>query len=210
AASAIFDSDRIRQRLRRVSSLEERHELLEQWRAAGAIQCYNWIEPLMPAPIRRVVWVRRIGGADEGKARAQLDGHLEAAPRDSGSFRDRYRAIGFDHLRAQLNDGLPVVVTIDLDYFADVPRNRRAAEFERLWKFVVECRNLRAVTIALSRPYLTSQEQADDLLRIAIEGALSLPTAAIQYEPFAMVGNDSSLRAREFVRRKEEVPAFEL
>ncbi len=210
-ASGIFDSDQIRERLRRVGSLEERRQLLERWREIGAIQCYNWIEPLMPAPISEVLWVhrgRRRG--EEREAREQLDGHLEAAPRATGSFRQRYRAVEFDRLRAQLKETRPVMVTIDLDYFADVPANRRAVEFERVWKFVAECRNLRAVTIAVSRPYLKSDEQADDLVRLAIAASLSLPTAAIQFEPFATVGNDRSLRAREFVKRKEEIPAFKL
>jgi hypothetical protein len=208
-ASGIYDSDQIRERLRRVSSLEERGELLQRWREKGAIQCYNWIEPLMPAPISNVLWVRR-NRVSEREAREQLDGHLEAAPRASGSFRDRYRVVEFDRLRAQLKEAGPIVVTIDLDYFADVPPNRRAAEFERVWKFVVECKNLRAVTIAISRPYLKSDEQADDLVRLALAASLSLPTATIQFEPFATVGNDRSLRAREFQRRKEEVPAFRL
>jgi hypothetical protein len=208
-ASAIFDSDQIRARLRRVVSLEERRELLERWREKGAIQCYNWIEPLMPAPISRVLWVRR-NQATEQEALDQLDGHLEAAPRASGSFRDRYRVTEFDRLGKELKDARPVIVTIDLDYFADVAADRRATEFERVWKFVVECRNLRAVTIAISRPYLKSGEQADDLLRLALTAAFSLPTAAIQFEPFAITGNDRSLRAREFQRRKKEVPTFRL
>ncbi|MEY2528031.1 MAG: hypothetical protein QOJ05_121, partial [Verrucomicrobiota bacterium] len=208
-ASGIYDSDQIRERLRRVGSVEERGELLQRWREKGAIQCYNWIEPLMPAPISNVLWVRR-NGVSEREAREQLDGHLEAAPRASGSFRDRYRVVEFDRLRAHLKDARPIIVTIDLDYFADVPANRRAAEFERVWKFVVECRNLRAVTIAISRPYLKSNEQADDLVRLALAASLSLPTATIQFEPFVTVGNDRSLRAREFQRRKEEVPTFRL
>jgi hypothetical protein len=208
-ASAIFDSDQVRERLRRVVSLEERRELLEHWREKGAIQCYNWIEPLMPAPISRVLWVRR-NHASEQEALDQLDGHLEAAPRASGSFRDRYRTTEFDRLGKELKDGRPVIVTIDLDYFADVPANQRATEFERVWKFVVECRNLRAVTIAISRPYLKSAEQADDLLRLALTASLSLPTAAIQFEAFAITGNDRSLRAREFQKRKEEIPTFQL
>lgn len=209
-ASGIFASDQIRERLRRVSSLEERRRLLDSWRAAGAIQCYNWIEPLMPDPIARVLWVHRAGGPPESKAHAQLDGHLEAAPRASGSFRDRYRTVNLAKLRGQLRDSAPVVVTIDLDYFADLPANRRAREFERVWKFVVECRNLRAVTIAISRPYLKDDEEANDLVRLAIAAALSLPTATIQFEPFEKVGNDRSLRAREFRKQKEEVPAFRL
>ena len=37
-ASQVFDSDEVRERLRRVGSLEERRQLLERWRAAGVIQ----------------------------------------------------------------------------------------------------------------------------------------------------------------------------
>jgi hypothetical protein len=213
-ASAIFDSDKLRERLRRVASVEERRQLLERWREAGVIQCFNWIEPLMPAPISRVIWVARKAhsqaGAWEREAHDQLDGHLEAAPRASGSFRRRYQVAHFGSLRAQLKQGEPVIVTIDLDYFADVPANRRAAEFERVWKFVSECRNLRAVTIAISRPYLKSDEQANDLLRLALAASLSLPTAMIEFEPFEKVGNDRSLRAREFQERNEPVPVFSL
>lgn len=215
-ASGIFDSDKVREGLRRVASVEERRELLERWRAKGAIQCFNWIEPLMPAPISRMFWVRdralarNRSGSLQKKAAEQFDGHLEAAPRASGSFRDRCRVVGLDRLPAELGETQPVVITIDLDYFADRPANQRAAEFERVWKFVTGCRNLRAVTIALSRPYLKNDEQADDLLRMALAASLSLPTAAIEFEPFAKVGNDRSLRAREFQKRHEAVPALNL
>ncbi|MFL6521032.1 MAG: CapA family protein [Chthoniobacterales bacterium] len=209
-ASQIFDSDKVRERLRRVGSLEERHQLLERWRATGAIQCFNWIEPLMPAPIARVIWVHDRTAGNRKEALEQLDGQLEAAPRASGSFRQRYQLVDFDRLRSRWKENGPVIVTIDLDYFTDIPANRRANEFERVWKFVTECRNLRAVTIAISRPYLKSDEQADELLRLALEASLSLPTATIEFEPFEKVGNDRSLRAREFYLRREEVPAFKL
>jgi hypothetical protein len=209
-ASAIFDSDKLRERLRRVASVEERRQLLERWRETGTVQCFNWIEPLMPAPISRVIWVRARNGKDENEVIEQLDGHLEAAPRSSGSFRSRYRAVGLPQVSATLKGDVPVIVTIDLDYFADVPASRRAMEFERVWKFVAECRNLRAVTIAISRPYLKSDEQADELLRLALAASLSLPTATIQFEPFEKVGNDRSLRAREFQERKQELPSFVL
>jgi hypothetical protein len=215
-ASGIYDSDTVRERLRRVASVEERRELLERWREKGAIQCFNWIEPLMPAPITRVIWVRDRVVAKERrralreKAGAQFDGHLEAAPRVTGPFRDRLRVVGLDQLRTELGETQPVVITIDLDYFADTPANRRAGEFERVWKFVTGCRNLRAVTIALSRPYLKNDKQANDLLRLALAASLSLPTAAVQFEPFAKVGNDRSLRARELRKRHEELPALNL
>jgi hypothetical protein len=215
-ASGIFASDELRECLRRVASVEARRELLERWRRKGAIQCFNWIEPLMPAPISRVIWVRaaRVAKRDARMLREEavshFDGHLEAAPRAAGSFRERCRVVGLDQLRAIWKEEQPVVITIDLDYFAEVPAAKRAAEFERVWKFVTERRNLRAVTIAISRPYLKSDEQANDLLRLALKASLSLPTAAVQFEPFATVGNDRSLRAREFQKRGEDVPAFKL
>jgi hypothetical protein len=215
-ASAIFDSDEVRTRLRRVASLEERRQLLERWREAGAIQCFNWIEPLMPAPISNVIWVPReklrgtTAHALEKEAGKYLHGQLEAAPRSSGSFAKRCRVVGLDDLRARIKEGTPVVVTIDLDYFAETETGARAMSFERVWKFVAGCRNLRAVTFAISRPYLANDEEADALVRSALAASLSLPTARIQFEPFERVGHDRSLRARELRSRNRAVPAFNL
>ena len=215
-ASAIFDSDELRSRLRRVASSEERRELLDRWREAGVIQCFNWIEPLMPAPISNLIWVRgeKVGkaraGALEKEAVEYLDGQLEASPRSSGSLAKRCRVLGLDDLRANIKEGTPVVITIDLDYFAEVQPSARNAAFERVWKFVAGCRNLRAVTFAISRPYLSGDEQADALVRLALAASLSLPTARIQFEPFEKVGNDRSLRARELRSKNREVPAFGL
>src|SRR5881392_622839 len=86
-ASGIFDSDKIRDALRNVASPQDRQALLDRWRRTGAVQCFNWIEPLMPAPIARVIWVpaEKLSAPDIGKrtqaATALLDGHIEAAPR---------------------------------------------------------------------------------------------------------------------------------
>ena len=119
--------------------------------------------------------------------------------RQSQSFRERCRVIGLDQLSGELKEGEPIVVTIDLDYFAEVPASRRAREFERVWKFVAECRNVHAVTIAISRPYLKNDADADDLLRLALAASLSLPTATIQFEPFANVGPIGRCAQKEFV-----------
>ncbi len=215
-ASALFDSDELRNRLRRVASTEERRQLLDHWRKVGVIQCFNWIEPLMPAPISNLIWVpgQKLKAAQAAalkeKAVEYFDGHLEAAPRSAGSFAKRCRVLGFDDLKSGLKEGTPVVITIDLDYFAEVAPSEQAAAFERVWQFVAGCRNLRAVTFAISRPYLASDEQADALVRLALAASLSLPTARIQFEPFAKVGNDRSLRSRELRAQKREVPVFNL
>ena len=215
-ASAIFDSDEVRNRLRRVTSSEERRELLDRWREAGVIQCFNWIEPLMPAPISNLIWVRgeklsRTDAAALKKAAAEhVDGQLEASPRTAGSLAKRCRVLGLDDLKANLKDGTPVVITIDLDYFAGVHPSARGGAFELVWKFVSGCRNLRAVTFAISRPYLSGDDQADALVRLALAASLSLPTARIQFEPFERVGNDRSLRAWELRSQNRELPVFNL
>src|SRR3982751_7145971 len=92
-ASGIFDSDKIREALRNVASKQDRQTLLDRWRSKGVVQCFNWIEPLMPAPIEKVIWVpaQKLSESrireHRQKATALLDGHLEAAPRKSESLR---------------------------------------------------------------------------------------------------------------------------
>src|SRR5437867_7696957 len=80
-ASGIFDSDKIRDALRNVASPQDRQALLDRWRRTGAVQCFNWIEPLMSAPITKVIWVpaEQLSTSDIRKrsqeATALLDGH---------------------------------------------------------------------------------------------------------------------------------------
>src|SRR5215467_10168718 len=83
-ASGIFDSDKVREALRKVASAQDRQRLLDRWRGNGTVQCFDWIEPLMPAPIEKVIWVpaeklseSRIREHQQ-RATALLDGHLEA------------------------------------------------------------------------------------------------------------------------------------
>src|SRR5262245_268987 len=214
-ASGIFDSDKIRKGLRNVASSQERHVLLDRWRSEGAVQCFNWIEPLMPAPIGKVIWVpaENRSAPDIRKrtqqATALLDGHLEAAPRESGSLRELYVVSDFNNLEKHLTPNQPLVVTIDLDYFAGLSVAEQEAAFARVWNFVIE-RNLHAVTFAVSRPYLRNEDEANRLLKLALTSALSLPTANIEFEPFLTVANDHSNLAKKLMARGEKLPAFDL
>jgi hypothetical protein len=214
-ASGIFDSDKIRDALRNVASLQDRQRLLDHWRSEGAIQCFNWIEPLMPAPIAKVIWVpaEKLSVPEMRKrtqeATALLDGHLEASPRKSGSLRESYFVSDFDSLEKHLNPNQPLVVTIDLDYFAGLSATEQETAFARIWNFVIEERNLRAITFAISRPYLKDEAQAYGLLKLALTAALSLPTAQVEFEPFRAVANDHSNLAKELMARGEKLPAFD-
>src|SRR5215475_11259157 len=80
-ASSIFDSDKIRDALRNVASTQDHQILLDRWRSKGVVQCFNWIEPLMPAPIEKVIWVpaEKLSASQISEHRQQattfLDGH---------------------------------------------------------------------------------------------------------------------------------------
>src|SRR5215471_4988342 len=215
-ASGIFDSDKIRNALRNVASVEVRRKLLDRWRREGAVQCFNWIEPLMPAPIAKVIWVpaEKLSPAEirqrTQQATAMLDGHLEAAPRKSGSLREAYTVADFENLEQHIDPNRPLIVTIDLDYFAGLTGADQETAFARIWNFVSERPNVRAITFAISRPYLNSADEAYRLLRLALASALSLSTARIQFEPFLIVANDHSNLAKKLMLKGEKVPAFDV
>src|SRR5215469_9985537 len=80
----------------------------------------------------------------------------------------------------------------------------------RIWGFVIERANLRAVTFAISRPYLKSEDEAHRLLKLALTSALSLPTAQIEFEPFLAVSNDHSNLAKQLIVKGEKIPAFDV
>jgi poly-gamma-glutamate capsule biosynthesis protein CapA/YwtB (metallophosphatase superfamily) len=215
-ASGIFDSDKIRSALRNVASIPDRQTLLDRWRSKGAVQCFNWIEPLMPAPIEKVIWVpaERLSAPQirehQQQATALLDGHLEAAPRKSGSFWERYVVSDFKHLEKQIAPNQRLIVTIDLDYFAGLAAGEQEQAFARIWNFLIERPNLRAITFAISRAYLNSEQEADRLLKLAVTSALSLPTAQIEFEPFLTVANDHSDLAKKLLVKGQKPPAFDV
>jgi capsule synthesis protein PGA_cap len=215
-ASGIFDSDKIRDALRNVASMHDRQTLLDRWRSKGTVQCFNWIEPLMPAPIEKVIWVpaEKLSASQIREHRQEatgfLDGHLEAAPRKSGSLREAYVVSDFENLKKEIDPNQRLIVTIDLDYFAGVAEAEREQAFARIWNFVIERPNLRAITFAISRPYLNNRPEADGLLKLALTSALSLPTAHIEFEPFLTVANDHSNLAKKLMMKGEKPPAFDI
>jgi len=105
----------------------------------------------------------------------------------------------------------PVVVSIDLDYFAaagggEEVRKRLSGILDR----VLELSNLQAITFSISRPYLSTEAQAHLLLYEALRYLVRVVNADIRYEPFADTGEDRSERAKEFYRQRLQPPRYEL
>ncbi len=219
-ANAIFSSDEVRTALRQVANVGERTRRLEAWRKAGTIQCFNWIEPLMPRPFERVVWIpaEQLSPVDQAarqsEARAYLDGHEEVAPRGCGSLANRYEVRSFADLRAQAPErwsgGLPVVASVDLDYFAALPDEQLPAAFERVFAYLLTLDRLQVITFAVSTPYLKTQAQAQRLVGLAMEAALSVDNANVRFEPFARTGPDRSRAMRILAAQGQSLPVFDV
>lgn len=188
-ATQLFDSDIVREKLER---LHERAPLLADWRERGVIQCFNWIEPLMPRPFARVVWVvppeRDLEGAAAEVAR-ELDAHEQVAPRNSGSLRERFEVMRESDL-GNVAFERPVIVSLDLDFFAEAPSSEIADRFDATWDTILSIPRLTALTAAVSTPYLSSREQTIQLVSLFFERSYRLVNSEVRFEPFAETGPD--------------------
>jgi hypothetical protein len=204
-ASPIFNSDAIRSALRAAVQPHAETALFESWRESGKIQCYNWIEPLMPLPFARVIWVHpgELSQTDifrlQNRARVFLDGHEEVCPRSTPNLSSCYSVTDVTRLKEDLPrlDRLdqPVVVSIDLDYFANLATEDLEPRFREIFFLALSVKQLAALTFSLSTPYLKDLEQAERLFRLAITYSCRVANAEVEFEPFAGVGPDTSARA---------------
>jgi hypothetical protein len=169
-ASACERSEEIRERLRRVASVEERGKRVEEWRRSGRIQAFNWIEPLMPRPFGRVVWIAA-GELAPGRAREMgreavslCDGRLEFEPRSAGRMAERWEVADLKGL-AELDPGVrPVVLSLDLDFFAGMEAGEAARVMEEIWIEAMDWPGLTGVCASVSRPWAGSDAEAERLV----------------------------------------------
>lgn len=213
-ASAILGSDAIRRRVMESAGSGQLKSLARQWRAKGSIQCYDWIEPLLPHPITKVWWIPADSLTDaevahrQQEVRDEIDAHQETEPREDGEFANKYEIAGLNRFPWNKLDG-PVVVTVDLDYFAGLSSAEESKRMlGRILDSVLKIPDLQALTFSISRPYLASQQQADQLLFEALRYTTHIVNADIHYEPFEDTGPDRSEKAKQFYRQRLPVPRY--
>ncbi len=215
-ASRAEDSDALRDGLRRVPHAEERARRADAWLAAGRVQAFNWIEPLMPLPFSRVYWWQDAEQDPstlkkmELEARGHLDANLDHLPRLTGPLSERFRCVQDPKLTILAEHNEPIIATIDLDTFAAHDPATATARFHHMWQRLLRLGNLRAVTFSISRPWLQDDAQAHAYTEMALQAALSVDQAKIYFEPFAPEGPDDSLEAEKFRRKGEPPPRYQL
>lgn len=217
-ASGQFDSDDVRQAIRRGPVEASRDALFRAWREQGAIQCYDWIEPLMPLPFQRVMWVAgpQLSQSElnlkTARARDELDGLAEASARSSPVLGTGYQAWdlkGFEEEAAHWPESEPVAVSIDLDFFATVPEAELEGQFDRVLDAVLEMRGLQALSFCISSPWLKSPEQAERLMTLTLDRLLLTAGLELHVEPWAECGPDHSEMAKNLAKQGKTPPQFD-
>jgi len=214
-ASAVERSEELREGLRRVANETGRAARVESWRAQGRLQAFNWIEPLMPRPVDRVLWLAapelaepaRLAKAKE--AIEQLDGRLEVEPRSAGSFAERWEACDLKGYAAWQPGRRPVILAIDLDFFAGMPPHDREARFAAIWERAMDWPGLAGVAFAVSRPWLTDDAEADALVALVVDAVKHTRGAKLEIDAAPDAHPDHSLRADELKKGGGRIPRWE-
>jgi poly-gamma-glutamate capsule biosynthesis protein CapA/YwtB (metallophosphatase superfamily) len=215
-ASAAERSEELRDGLRRVPSLEARTARVEEWRTAGRLQAFNWIEPLMPRPVDRVRWLAAPELTEEkrhaatAEATGLLDGRLEVEPRSAGTFATRWDTCDLKGFHPWQPGARPVILAIDLDFFSGMTAEERARHFEAIWERAMDWPGLAGVAFAISRPWLTDDAEADGLLGLAADAVRRTRGARLEIDVSLHRGRDDSLKAEEYRTRGQAVPHWEL
>jgi Bacterial capsule synthesis protein PGA_cap len=212
-ASAAERSEEIREELRRVPSEKERASRVENWRKSGRIQAFNWIEPLMPRPVDRVLWLASSVMDDKEReaktteAVSSLDGRLEVEPRSAGSFERRWETCDLKSFRAWQPGARKVILAIDLDFFAGMKPADRAKNFDAIWERAMDWPGLAGIAFAVSRPWLTDDAEADALVSLAVDAVRHTRGARLEMDASLDDRPDDSLKATEL---KHRAPRWDL
>lgn len=158
-AMALTESRTIRARLWEDGVVQE--SVLRTLDAGQYIEGYNWIEPLMPHPLARVLWIAPASSlADQARTRVIAALNTEVRAAGEPDLEVNFKEGPPD----QVPDG-PWVLSIDLDYFAESP----GALEGNLRTLLGLCRRNPplVVTFAVSEPYLASASQGELFVTIA-------------------------------------------
>lgn len=213
-ASDILNSDTLRDGLSTYRNPSEENKLLARLRTNGVIQSYNWIEPLMPSPVEKVIWVTGerltlpewIGKSLDVKR--EINTFTGIFSRKTGDLSGCFEITGYSSVKNRKDYPQPVIASLDLDYFAELQPEEAAASITKVLDTILGIRQIETVTVAISRTFLHSDRQADALLLPVLKYFSGVVNAEIVFEPFAPVCPDQSERAREFYRNRQVPPVY--
>jgi len=188
---------------------------VREWRQTGRIQAFNWIEPLMPAPVSRVLWVAgaELSAAAKNRLQAEageaLDARLEFEARDSGALAERWKVEDAAGFAGWDSADTSVIVSVDLDFFHAMREAEASALFGRLWTTIMRLPRLAGVSFAISRPWLLNENEARRLLILAMDAVVSVENRTVSIDTNDAGWPDDSSKAGEYRRQAAEIPRFD-
>ncbi|MBN1799540.1 MAG: hypothetical protein JW822_13275 [Spirochaetales bacterium] len=215
-AFAVYRSRDLRKDLVAARNRNKLSDFLKKLKEHNIIQCYNWLEPLMPFPVSRVIWIspHHIDRELEEVLRAQVKKELcaggDAAGTASCALKKLFTITDLEGLLTQELSDKPCVVSIDLDYFANVNDEASETRLHSVLDFTFMLPHLKAVTVAISNIYLKNNPQGHRLLFILIKYLVGSKNLIVFFEPFITYKEDTSREAREFMEQGKKLPAYDI
>lgn len=189
---------------------------LQVWRKTGEVQCYNWIEPLLPDVFSRVIWVHPMNRSSEEwreDIKRYINQYIFVDFREIKDLSSCYELVAendYNTTIPYLLSNESIVISIDLDFFTGKSRDQVYQEMKKMYRFIVSLEKVEAVTVAISRPYLNSDEEASFLLGTFLDLFSGIVNASFIFEPYLNYPIDTSKKAQEYRENGKEVPYFSL
>jgi len=211
-ATAVLSSDYLRNEIQKKFSDDSYDNLLQTWRKKGYVQSYNWIEPLMPWLIDNVIWIHPFSEKRNQKLKKdikkQINSFTEIYGRKVRDLSQRYKPLALKNLSNMRRFAKPVIASIDLDTFAHMNLSQSKRAMRKIINYLMGLDNLEALTVAISRPYLKSQKQANELLYFFLDKIYQCTQVKVEINPFDIIIPDSSLMAMEYRKSKKIMPKY--
>jgi hypothetical protein len=191
----------------------EQNSLIRKLAAAGDFSRFdelagnhNWIQPLVPAPLERLVWISTIRGRPRND---KLEGFNRSITAWDSHIRASYLSI--EELRFTEISGETLFVSVDLDFFysenhlpLDLP-----LVLDALFSSAARWRGPSVWAICLSRPWLPDDNYAWTLLDYCLNWLHSRPEFKVpEITLFNSRRIDSSRTAQAFHAEGREIPAL--
>jgi hypothetical protein len=155
------------------STVIQRHFATGAYQRAGTLAGnHNWIHPLVPDPVKSLVWINAINGSPRGD---RLEGFIRSTSAWNSGI--RIIASSIEELRFLDITGEVLFISVDLDFFyyrdhgpEDIPAVLNALfSFASRWQGPVVC------AICLSRPWLPDDAYAWTLLERSLQWLSARP-----------------------------------
>jgi hypothetical protein len=176
------------------------------FRAGELTGNHNWIHPLAPAPLQRLVWISTIHGYPRSD---KLEGFNRSISGWNSNIHAGYLSV--DELRFTEIAGETLFVSIDLDFFYSENHRPQDVSFvlDALFSFSLRWQGRTVWAICLSRPWLPDDNYAWSLLENCLNWLCTRPEFAIpEITLFNSRRVDTSRTAQAILLERRDIPAL--